>query len=161
MSILKQNLANLVIPGLITCKHQPMISSHKLGLTASGFPLNYRHQQQPRSMKAHRGGSYRKEKVGSVYYHTSSLGGSHQVTTPDSRVHGANMGPTWGRQDPGWPHVGPMNLAICEGIQQRWEREGCLNIYGYIKWSALFKTEQITHTSWIIFKKYKSIFAFI
>ena len=22
------------------------------------------------------------------------------------------MGPTWGRQDPGGPHVGPMNLAI-------------------------------------------------
>ena len=31
---------------------------------------------------------------------------------PDSNVHGANMGPTWGRQDPGGPHVGPMNLAI-------------------------------------------------
>ena len=27
------------------------------------------------------------------------------------QVHGANMGPTWGRQDPGGPHVGPMNLA--------------------------------------------------
>ena len=31
---------------------------------------------------------------------------------PDSNVHGANMGPIWGRQDPGGPHVGPMNLAI-------------------------------------------------
>ena len=31
---------------------------------------------------------------------------------PDSKVHGANMGPTWGRQDPGGPHVGPMNFAI-------------------------------------------------
>ena len=29
---------------------------------------------------------------------------------PDSKVHGANMGPTWGRQDPGRPHVGPINL---------------------------------------------------
>ena len=34
------------------------------------------------------------------------------VATPDSKVHGANMGPIWGRQDPGGPHVGPMNLAI-------------------------------------------------
>ena len=25
------------------------------------------------------------------------------------------MGPTWGRQDPGGPHVGPMNLAIWDG----------------------------------------------
>ena len=31
---------------------------------------------------------------------------------PDSKVHGANMGPIWGRRDPGGPHVGPMNFAI-------------------------------------------------
>ena len=34
---------------------------------------------------------------------------------PDSKVHGTNMGPIWGRQDPGGPHVGPMNLAIWVG----------------------------------------------
>ena len=28
------------------------------------------------------------------------------------KVHGANMGHTWGRQDPGGPHDGPMNCAI-------------------------------------------------
>ena len=26
------------------------------------------------------------------------------------------MGPIWGRQDPGGPHVGPMNFAIWEGV---------------------------------------------
>ena len=31
---------------------------------------------------------------------------------PDSKVHGANMGPIWGRQDPGGPHVSPVNFAI-------------------------------------------------
>ena len=31
---------------------------------------------------------------------------------PYSKVHGANMGPIWGRQDPGGPHVGPLNFAI-------------------------------------------------
>ena len=31
---------------------------------------------------------------------------------PDSKVHGANMGPIWGRRDPGGPHVGPMNFAL-------------------------------------------------
>ena len=31
---------------------------------------------------------------------------------PDSKVHGANMGPIWNRQDPGGPHVGPVNIAI-------------------------------------------------
>ena len=35
-----------------------------------------------------------------------------QTAIPDSKVHGANIGPIWGRQDPGGPHVGPMNLAI-------------------------------------------------
>ena len=30
----------------------------------------------------------------------------------DSKAHGANMGPIWGRQDPGGPHVCPMNFAI-------------------------------------------------
>ena len=34
---------------------------------------------------------------------------------PDSKVHGANLGPTCGRQDPGGPHVGHMNLAIRVG----------------------------------------------
>ena len=31
---------------------------------------------------------------------------------PDSKVHGANMGPTWGRKAPGGPYVGDMNFAI-------------------------------------------------
>ena len=33
---------------------------------------------------------------------------------PDSKVHGANMGPTWGQQDPGGSHVGHVNLAILD-----------------------------------------------
>ena len=35
-------------------------------------------------------------------------------TNPDSKVHGANMGPIWGHQDPGGPRAGPMNFAIWE-----------------------------------------------
>ena len=31
---------------------------------------------------------------------------------PDSKVHGANMGTIWDRQDQGGPQVGPMNFAI-------------------------------------------------
>ena len=34
------------------------------------------------------------------------------IAGPDSKVYGAHMGPLWGRQDPGGPHVGPMNFAI-------------------------------------------------
>ena len=38
--------------------------------------------------------------------------GCARLHRPDSKFYGANMGPTWGRQDPGGPHVGPMNLVI-------------------------------------------------
>ena len=31
---------------------------------------------------------------------------------PDSKVHAANAGPTWGRQDPGGPQVGPLNKGF-------------------------------------------------
>ena len=34
------------------------------------------------------------------------------ITYPDSKVHGANMGPTWVLLVPDGAHVGPMNLAI-------------------------------------------------
>ena len=37
--------------------------------------------------------------------------------TPDSKVHGANMGPTWVLSAPVGPHVGPINLVIRDGIQ--------------------------------------------
>ena len=36
------------------------------------------------------------------------------INNTNSKVHGAYMRPTWGRQDPGGPHVGPMILAIWE-----------------------------------------------
>ena len=37
---------------------------------------------------------------------------------PDSKVHGANMEPTWVLSAPDGPHVGPMNLAIREDPQE-------------------------------------------
>ena len=42
--------------------------------------------------------------------HAVVLPGSRDC--PDSKVHGANMGLIWGRQDPGGLHVNPMNFAI-------------------------------------------------
>ena len=41
-------------------------------------------------------------------------------TSPDSKVHGANMGPTWLLSAPDGPHVGPMNLAIRVLLQQQY-----------------------------------------
>ena len=42
------------------------------------------------------------------------------ITYPDREVQGANMGPIWGRQDPGRPHVGPCFLLseICSEKQK-------------------------------------------
>ena len=42
--------------------------------------------------------------------------------TYDSKVHEANMGPFWGRQDLGGPHVGPMNLVICD-LQSKFKEQ--------------------------------------
>ena len=36
----------------------------------------------------------------------------HGLTHQESKVHGANMGPTWVLSAPDGSHVGPMNLAI-------------------------------------------------
>ena len=39
-------------------------------------------------------------------------GSAVKIIRPDNKVHGANMGPIWDRQDPGWTHIGPMNFVI-------------------------------------------------
>ena len=39
---------------------------------------------------------------------------STAAINPDSKVHGANMGPIRGRQDPDGPHAGPMDFANWE-----------------------------------------------
>ena len=41
-----------------------------------------------------------------------SLFSNAKCKFPDSKVHGAYMGPIWDRQGPGGPHVGPMNFAV-------------------------------------------------
>ena len=51
------------------------------------------------------------KKTYNAYYYYDLI-----LDNPDSKVYGANMGPIWGRQDPGGPHVGPMNFAIWEWL---------------------------------------------
>ena len=46
------------------------------------------------------------------YLYASRINQLDRMLHTESKVHGADMGPIWGRQDPGGPHVGPMNLAI-------------------------------------------------
>ena len=62
------------------------------------------------------------DKVNSIPPHDSQLSWMARVMAsdvvvllcriPDSKVYGANMGSIWGRQDPGGPRVGPMNLSV-------------------------------------------------
>ena len=62
-----------------------------------------------------------------VTFNATSRAGQHEViwdeegmytmSTPDSKVHGANMGPISDRQDPGGTHVGHMNFAIWDECQ--------------------------------------------
>ena len=51
--------------------------------------------------------------------HDRQLNSGHATHgIPDSKAHGANMGPIWGRQDPGGPQVGPMNFAIWDVLNK-------------------------------------------
>ena len=47
--------------------------------------------------------------------YSKSLNNIHQLRNSlDSKIHGANMGPSWVLSAPDEPHVGPMNLATGE-----------------------------------------------
>ena len=43
----------------------------------------------------------------------------------ESEVHGDNMGPIWGQQGPGGPHVGPMNFAIWVNTFSLFQKPWC------------------------------------
>ena len=43
-----------------------------------------------------------------ICFHTLHLGTNDLIDLPDSKVHGANMGPTWVLLAPDGPHIGPM-----------------------------------------------------
>ena len=60
----------------------------------------------------------------SVMLYVFSLAGTFNLVswktsgnTPDSKVHGANMGPTWVLSAPDGPHIVPMNLALWDFIR--------------------------------------------
>ena len=47
-----------------------------------------------------------------IYWSHWKILKSDSQTIPDSKVHGVNIGPIWGRQDPSETHVGPVNFGI-------------------------------------------------
>ena len=59
---------------------------------------------------------------------------------PDSKVHGANVGPSWGRQDPSGPHVGHMNFAIWDVF---WAYQYCAR---FLESSAMICSDRSIHS---------------
>ena len=74
----------------------------------------------------------------------------HSAGTPDSKVHGANMLPTWFLSAPDGPHVGPMNLAIRYCIEiLPCGRQWLLTQGGWDKMAAIFLTTFSSAFSWM------------
>ena len=78
-------------------------------------------------------------------------GSSASVKHPDSKIHGANMGPTWVLSAPGGPHVGPMNLAVRASLSMNitlvvecWKHIYFTTMAGEINW---LEHRQITEMS--------------
>ena len=80
---------------------------------------------------------------------------------PDSKVHGVNIGPIWGQQDPGGPHVGPMNFAIWVG--KFFRQTSCFSVcleFLHIFLMMIYVVNQLTTGNpWICNKLYVSIVA--
>ena len=61
-------------------------------------------------------------------------------SNPDSKVHGANIGPIWGRQDPGGPHVGSMKFAIWESYVEHMDQSGIIQ---FPTWKFYYSHDKI------------------
>ena len=68
-----------------------------------------------------------------------------QPTDPDSKIHGANMGPTWVLSAPDGPHVGPMNLAI-RGANGAFQMTRKVSSRGFILLLVKSSTQWFHHT---------------
>ena len=66
---------------------------------------------------------------------------------PLTKVHEANMGPIWGRQDPGGSHVGPMNFDIWVGLSlAKGKRCGALTFLRlvHVTWTSCWANSWFT-----------------
>ena len=58
------------------------------------------------------GDLHHKDKIVTKLFYSYNGNSYTDNMTPDGKVHGANMEPTWVLLAPDGPHAGPMNLAI-------------------------------------------------
>ena len=110
------------LPCMTGIHRSPVNSPHKLPITWIMFPLDdviinsacvhaVHENTQSYNQILHLTHCY-KNRYLVIYVLIIVLAPKHTKRCPDSKVHGANMGPVWGRQDPGGPHVGPLNFII-------------------------------------------------
>ena len=88
-------------------------------------------------------------------YTSLGLNGDGDISYPDSKVHEANMGPTWVLSAPGEPHVGPMNFAIRMAITatqglQIWKKKNTLRMQFFMLNSS-WSTNAIRHYRSLIY----------
>ena len=69
---------------------------------------------------------------------------------PDSKVHRANKGPIFGRQDPGGPHIGHMNLVIWVIKPSFNDCCDVLQVSYLSKWSIILPHTQLNPTGFHI-----------
>ena len=77
-------------------------------------------------------------------------------TDPDSKVYGAYMGPTWVRQDPGGPHIGPMSLTLLGTIEVFVKYPvalGFLNSRWAILYLSLQWTAPTSYSRWKLYRE--------
>ena len=70
---------------------------------------------------------------------------------PDSKVHGANMGPNWVLSDPVGPHVGPMKLAISDSALHPVALEALILRYKCTRENMAMGIDQVNklhHANW-------------
>ena len=85
-------------------------------------------------------------------YHShgiASWGDERSEDIPDSKVNGVNVRRTWGRQDPGGPHVGHMNFAI-------WDISYRTNDFNRLANLITISLQHIIPYVWICSIKYRS-----
>ena len=70
-----------------------------------------------------------------IFGYSSAIVIIHAI--PDSKVHVANMGPTWVLAAPGGPHIGPMNLAIRDAFSY-----GSTLLWGWL-WHVLLRQHSL------------------
>ena len=75
------------------------------------------------------------------YTALKSINDIRMVIIPDSKVHGANSGPTWVLSDPDGPHVGPRNHAIREGSKE------CIQHWSQTAVPIVLKTGRISYNT--------------